>query len=595
MKPKCLFFLLFVTNLCLAQVNESFSDGDFYKNPIWEGNVDHFFVNNAFQLQSKATTASYSSLFTVSEAFDDAVWQAWVKITYPTSSSNFAVVYLTSDVIDVSAGCNAYYVQIGNTSDEVSLYLQQGTKKTKIIDGIDKRTDASVLEIQIKVTRDAAGNFALYSKLPTETDFVLEGMTQNTAIKRANYFGVAYSNTSTTGNAYYFDNLMVSGNVVPDNDSPLITSVNVLDINRLQLIANEAVDVNNAKFNVNNGIGDANVVELKNNNKVIELGFAADFKTRQGYTLSVVGLTDKAGNELAQSEYRFGIVEMPNAGEILWNEIMFENHQNSVEYVEIINTTDKVIDLSNFVITTRKSDATFNTGTRVPNATLLFPKQIMAFASNVNLLIQHHNCPPNANIVETANWAALNNESATLVLLNADRTLVLDELTYDKKWHHPSLTTTKGVALERLNTTMPSKDSKTWHSAGFAHNYGTPGFENSQTYEAATPEMPENNVLIEPAVFSPDNDGKDDVCFVHYKVDTNGYVGNMKVLNAQGVLVKELLNNVLIDVEGTVRWDGTNTSGNLLTAGVYVLYFEIIHATTGKKLSFKKPIVLTRR
>ena len=64
MKPKCLFFLLFVTNLCHAQLIETFSDGDFHKNPVWVGNVENFTVNNAYQLQSKASTASYSTLFT---------------------------------------------------------------------------------------------------------------------------------------------------------------------------------------------------------------------------------------------------------------------------------------------------------------------------------------------------------------------------------------------------------------------------------------------------------------------------------------------------------------------------------------------------
>ena len=595
MKPKCLFFLLFVTNLCHAQLIETFSDGDFHKNPVWVGNVENFTVNNAFQLQSKASTASYSALFTASEAFADAVWQVWVKITYPTSASNYAVIYLTSDVVDVSGACNAYYVQIGNTNDEVSLYLQQGTKKTKIIDGIDKRTDGSVVEMQIKVTRDALGNFALYSKLPNENDFVLEGMTKNNAIVRAHYFGVAFSNSSTTGNAYYFDDINVTGNVVPDNDAPSVLGVNVLNVNKLQVLADEAVDIEKAKFVVDNGIGEAVAVELKNNAKTIELSFANDFKTRLAYQLSITGVTDRAGNALEKEIYNFGIAELPIARDILINEIMFENHQNSVEYVEIINVTDKVIDLSNYVITTRKTDNTFNTGVRIPDATMLFPQQIMAFANNSNVLIQHHNCPPNANIVETVSWSALNNESATLVFLNADRSLVLDELTYSTKWHHSSLHSKKGVSLERINTILPSNDSKSWHSAGFAHNYGTPGFANSQTNDAAIPDMLENSVVIAPTTFSPDNDGIDDLCFIHYKMDSNGYVGNMKVLNAQGVMVKELLNNVLIDVEGVVRWDGSNALGQLQNAGIYVLYFEVLLPSTGYKQTFKKPIVLTRR
>ena len=69
-------------------------------------------------------------------------------------------------------------------------FVQEGTKKTKIIDGIDKRTDGNSVEMRIKVTRDADGNFSLYSKLPTETDFVLEGTTQNNIFYQFGIFRV---------------------------------------------------------------------------------------------------------------------------------------------------------------------------------------------------------------------------------------------------------------------------------------------------------------------------------------------------------------------------------------------------------------------
>ena len=70
-------------------------------------------------------------------------------------------------------------------------------------------------------------------------------------------------------------------------------------------------------------------MELKNNAKTIELSFANDFKTRLAYQLSITGVTDRAGNALEKEIYNFGIAELPIARDILINEIMFENHQNS--------------------------------------------------------------------------------------------------------------------------------------------------------------------------------------------------------------------------------------------------------------------------
>ncbi len=129
MKNLAAIFTIFLPFFCFGQINESFLDGNFINNPFWTGTSENFIVNSSFQLQSNASTTSTSYLFTASESFDDAVWECWVKINYATSSSNYASVYITSDKNELTNGCNGYYVQIGGTNDEVSLFLQEGTKK----------------------------------------------------------------------------------------------------------------------------------------------------------------------------------------------------------------------------------------------------------------------------------------------------------------------------------------------------------------------------------------------------------------------------------------------------------------------------------
>ena len=172
MKVRILFFIISVSILSKAQINENFSDGNFDRNPEWRGNTGNFKINEKLQLQSYATTTSVSSLFTNSESIVNAQWKAQFIIKYSTSSSNYAAMYIISDNENLTSGCNGYYVQIGGTNDEISLFLQQGTKKTKIIDGLDKRIADDSVNVEVKVTRDGNGNFELWSKKASENEYI---------------------------------------------------------------------------------------------------------------------------------------------------------------------------------------------------------------------------------------------------------------------------------------------------------------------------------------------------------------------------------------------------------------------------------------
>ena len=198
--------------------SDDFSDGNFTQNPTWSGMTDNFIVNTEKQLQSNASTTAKSYLSTPSEAFDDAVWEFWVRINYTTSSSNYSAVYIIADRADLSGDVNGYYVQIGNTADEISLYRQQGNTRTKIIDGTDKTVDTNPVIVNIKVTRTKDGTFSLFRKRQSDneafndTDFVQEGTNQNdTIVKGSRFLGVYVVNSSTTGKAYLFDNISVKG------------------------------------------------------------------------------------------------------------------------------------------------------------------------------------------------------------------------------------------------------------------------------------------------------------------------------------------------------------------------------------------------
>ncbi len=591
MKIRVLIIFVFLCLHAKAQFTENFSDGNFTENPVWTGETQNFIVNTSNQLQSCATSASTSWLFTSSEAINDAVWECKIMINYTTSSSNYSSVYIISDVSDLTNGCNGYFVQIGGTNDEVSLFLQQGTTKTKIIDGTDKRVDGKPVDVIFRVERDSVGNFTLYSKLSSETEFFKEGTVNNDKVTTSKYFGLVYVNTSTTGSYYSFDDINVSGNKANDRTPPVWKSLSMLIPDKLALTFSEEIDITNANFSVNAELGNVSAYLSEDKTEVI-LDFESSFQKGTVYSLSVDNIYDLSGNWMKAETKKIAITENAVIGDLYWNEIMFENPESSYEYVEIINTSEKVIDITDFVFTTRKSDGSLNTGQKIPKNVMIAPNECIAFTENPEIVRSYHLCPENACIVETE-WTNLNNETATLVLTNPTKDTIYDELTYNSNWHHPMIKNPKGVALEKINPLLETQNSDSWHSAGSDNNYGTPGFKNSQFLDLSSLNLAEKQVWIEPEAFSPDNDGNDDICFIRYHNNLNGYIANIQVLNPVGEKVFQVANNKLLSTDGVIMWDGRTDKGKIANPGIYVVYIEIFNPLNGSKKISKLPLVLT--
>ncbi|MDL5048582.1 lamin tail domain-containing protein [Oscillatoria amoena NRMC-F 0135] len=207
----CVLIGLLGTSKGVAQFADSFSDGDFTDNPTWTGTSTKFVVEGErLRLQAPPLT-DIAYLATTSEAMNNAVWEFSVQLNFNPSSSNFARVYLASSQNDLSGSLNGYFVLIGDTPDEVSLYRQTGTTRTKIIDGLDGRVNADPVIIRVRVTRDDLGNWELFSDAGLTGTFTLEGIVNDGSHPASSYTGVFCSYTSTRSSHFYFDDFMVSG------------------------------------------------------------------------------------------------------------------------------------------------------------------------------------------------------------------------------------------------------------------------------------------------------------------------------------------------------------------------------------------------
>ncbi|MBP7369660.1 MAG: lamin tail domain-containing protein [Paludibacteraceae bacterium] len=593
MKKSWLIFIYFLPVFCFGQVHDDFSDGNFTENPSWTGMTENFIINENFQLQSNAPLTSVSYLFTPSEVFYDAEWKAWLRINYSTSSSNYSAFYIISSSPD-NVG-DAYFVKVGDTQDDVSLWKKQGNSKIKIIDGTDKRTDGTQVELQVKVTRDSLGNFSLFSKLPGESDFVLEGTVRDTTIESSSFVGFLYSNTTTTTSAYFFDDMSASGKKAEDKKPPVWEKLTTIEPDTLQLQFSEPVDLSNAIFLLNGEeISPEKISIFSTKPYAVKLTLNENFDKGKIYTFELLQVTDLAGNALIDNIKQTGIIESLAPGDLLLNEVMFNAPPMATEYIEIYNASAKTLDVSGIALTTRKSDGSLNTLRHIPDGKLLAAGSFLAVCQDADSVINYFGLQNDGSVVSIS-WSSLNNQQGTIVLANSKADTVYDELTYNEKWHHIMIKNPQGVSLERINPDLPTQSAESWHSAASEVKYGTPGYKNSQYREIESISSSRQFVWAEPEAFSPDNDGTDDVCFIKYRTPTEGFVANAQIMNATGTKVFQLVANALLSTEGFFSWDGRTDNGKIANAGIYVLYFEMIQPETGEKKQLKIPIVVSAR
>jgi len=168
---------------------------------------------------------------------------------------------------------------------------------------------------------------------------------------------------------------------------------------------------------------------------------------------------------------------------------------------------------------------------------------------------------------------------------------IVDEVNYNAGWHFKLIDNPEGVSLERIDPSGSSQDPGNWHSAASSAGFGTPTYKNSQYKQTQAIDA---SIEITPKIFSPDNDGHDDVATIQYKMNGSGFVANITIYDAQGRPVRYLVKNGILGTGGQWNWDGLDEKGNKLPIGTYIIYTEIFNLQA-KKQQFKNTVVLARK
>jgi len=386
--------------------------------------------------------------------------------------------------------------------------------------------------------------------------------------------------------------------VNPDLDVPRIQRAVVLDSASLEVVFSEAMDSISLLTTINWVIdpeGETNPIRVVPGSPAFhstKLMFSKPFERGITYRLIVRGnLNDCAGNSCDTSHsIRFALPDSVAVQDIVINEILSNPASGGSRFVELYNRSEKIIDLQTLVMANHDTAAGFLTDATplTVGGFLLFPGEYIALASSPeDICYRYRPFFPEA-VAGMTGFPAFGDDAGTAIIARKDNLAVIDKIQYNQEMHFPLLATAEGVSLERTNPDMPSNDLSNWHSAAETAGFATPGYQNSHWM---VPEETNQEIMIQPAIFSPDNDGRDDLLIVTIRENDPDYVVNIFIYDSRGRLVKQIVNNVLIGSEGIFTWDGMTLSRSKAPMGFYVLLLELMRPD-GIVRKIKKSVVL---
>lgn len=283
------------------------------------------------------------------------------------------------------------------------------------------------------------------------------------------------------------------------------------------------------------------------------------------YPFSVLkGLKNCLGQENNEPQtMRLAIPQKPEKGErIFINEILFDALPFQKPFVEIQANTRYPIDMQYLHWGDRKE---VNFSQRV-----LFPNEPYAITENpVALILQYGPSTKNQRII-AGKIPILNRSQGSISLYYEE--IETDNITYDKAWHSPWLTTTTGVSLERKGAQSNGSNQSGWLSAAGFKTGASPGRENTSfgKEQSMVNEVP----ILDPPSFTPYNQLQ---CCTISSVNS-GSIINIRIFDSIGNEVKYLVKNKVLGNNDEICWDGKQQYEAPLAQGHYIWWIELLNA-----------------
>lgn len=463
--------------LLSAQIRDSFSDGNFTKDPLWQGDTAFFMVNSAKELQSKTIgKAAVQHLSTPSSFARNRQWEFTFRMLVNPSDNNQCRFYVLASDTSLEGNVQGYYIKVGENGnlDSYDLYRQDGSTSQKIIDGKAGRASMNSIQARVRLVRDMENNWTLWSdSTGTGLHWVEEGSTFDATYHKSVCLGWWIKYSSINSGKFFLDDVSVQ-QAEKDSISPYIAGVDVLGPKQLQLQFSEVMDTSllssPAQYQLSKGLRLDSCKTI--DEQTLRLYLADSLRNGQ-YKLCSFGLLDENGNKIRTDTAVFFTYKKPYQAH--WKDIVFTEifpdpspPQNLpiAEFIEIYNRYSEPIVLKDWKLTDGTSLAKFDADTLFPSEYL-----ILCAKTDTEAFLGY------GRVLGLTNFPSLNNSGDHMRLLSNDDILV-DSLFYRDTWYRDADKKAGGYTLEIIDLNNPYMLACNWQGAIAIHG-GTPGTRNS--------------------------------------------------------------------------------------------------------------------
>ncbi len=279
---------------------------------------------------------------------------------------------------------------------------------------------------------------------------------------------------------------------------------------------------------------------------------------------------------------------IPQKSELLISEVLFNPEPNGFDFIEIYNTSDKIINLEDVSLSNGKEKYSIKeliTGNNPYK--YIRPKEYRVFTLNTENILNWYLVPKQEHLLESKKMPSMPDDAGVISILNEEE-LLIDEFVYDESLHYSWLENVEGRSLERKRLQHVENSTQNWASASDNIGRASPTGTNSQFAEEN--EISKKDFWLSNNLLKPYAEGSKTALEINYNIEGETVFMNVKVFSVSGAFISEVMHGLSIRNSGMVKWDLAN-NGSLVPAGTYVLSIEC-YSENGKNQQYKLPFAV---
>jgi hypothetical protein len=309
-----------------------------------------------------------------------------------------------------------------------------------------------------------------------------------------------------------------------------------------------------------------------------------------------IATIDFPSDENRTNDTGYAVVKVGNmTGDVLVNEIMYEPLDGQNEWLELLNRSSQPIDISQWTFNDKATSSGVNSFVITNKTSIVKSGEYMIVAADSSIFKLFPNLVQSDSdihivVLNRSGGFSFNNDGDAVVLKDLTGQTI-DSVDYLPDWHHPDVVDTRGRSLERISPNIDSNDPRNWSTCTNLLG-GTPGNVNS-IFTTST--ASETKISISPNPFSPDGDGFEDFCIIHYNLPMIISTLNVRIYDIKGRIVRILANGELAGNHSEIIWNGLDDNKQRVRIGVYVVFLEATDRASGRVETGKSVAVVATK